>query len=490
MKDTLHSIDLARTAQKLAAVWFFLAFASCQDLLEENPRDIVAENYYNTASELETAVNAVYSPLRTGNFIGNYIAPLDAHNEWGFGRGSRAVFNDFQGVNTSWANSLGNVWSMFYLSIRNANLVLANAPEATSVSQEDRDKFMAEARFLRAYNYFQMVRTWGAVPLRTEANMEEKDVPRSSVESVYELIVADLQHAEQNLPEEQSHVGRPTTYSAKTMLADVYLHLEMYAEARDLAKEVMDSNTFSLVPVETPDDFSWDIWGPEVVTTPEEIFFLKFARQPGQGNFMGWVLNHPSTGLFNFGGAYAHYSDASLPFYQNWNDDDLRKGLWDMVNFGAGATTLVSRKFPDQNAASLSDAGMDHPVYRYAEVLLIFAEAATRAAGAPTAEAVEALNKVHRRAYGENPNAPSAIDFDIADYNEESFVDLVIQERGYEFIFEGKRWFTLKRTNKAAELILANRGKQIAERHYLWPIPLSEMNFNDAINAEHQNPGY
>lgn len=477
--------------QRFVAVCFLLAFASCQDnILDENPRDVVAENYYNTSSELETAVNAIYSPLRTGGFIGNYLAPLDAHTEWGFGRGSRAVFNDFQGLNTTWANGVGGVWDLFYLSIRNANFVLANAPGATLASEEDKARYMAEARFLRAFDYFHLVRNWGGVPLRTEANMQEKDVPRSPVGSIYELIVADLKDAEANLPEEQSHIGRPTAYAAKTMLADVYLHLEMYDEARDLAKEVMDSDRFSLVPVEVPDDFATDIWGPDVLTTPEEIFFLKFARQLGQGNFMGWVLNHPSTGLFNFGGAYAHYSDARLPFYKNWDDNDLRKGLWNRINFGLGDSTLVSRKFSDQSAASQNDSGIDQPMYRYSEVLLIYAEAATRAAGGPTPEAVEALNKVHRRAYGEDQNSPSPFDFNIADYNEESFVDEVIEERGYEFIFEGKRWFTLKRTNKAAELVLANRGKQIAEKHYLWPIPLSELSFNDAINPEHQNPGY
>jgi len=490
MKTIQTHIDFSKTLTSLLiAVLSFAAF-SCEDVLEENPRDMVAENYYNTASELESAVNAVYSPLRTGGFIGNYMAPLDAHTDWGYGRGSRAVFNDFQGLNTSWANSVGSVWELFYRSIRNANYVIAYAPEAEAASAEEKAKYIGEAKFLRAYCYFQMVRAWGGVPIRTEENMAVKDVARSSEAAVYDLIAQDLIYAETNLPENQGHVGRPTKYAAKTMLADVYLHLQRYDEAADLADEVIKSNKFSLVPVQTPDDFGTDIWGPEIVTTPEEIFFLKFARQLGQGNFMGWVLNHPSTGLFNFGGAYAHYSDATIPFFKNWPDEDLRKGLWDRINFGLGDSTLVSRKFVDQSAASQNDAGMDHPIYRYSEVLLIFAEAATRAAGAPTAEAVEALNKVHRRAYGKEQNTPSEIDFDIADFDEDSFVDQVIEERGYEFIFEGKRWFTLKRTGKAAELILANRGKQIAEKHYLFPLPLSELNFNEAINAEDQNPGY
>jgi hypothetical protein len=467
-----------------------MVLISCQDALEEHPKDIVAENYYNTADELETAVNAVYSPLRSGAFIGNYLAPLDAHTEWGYGRGSRAVFNDFQGLNTTWANSVGGVWDLFYLSIRNANYILVNTPEASAVTDAEKAGFMAEARFLRAFSYFHLVRAWGAVPIKTEANMPEKDVPRSAIESVYELIVGDLLYAAANLPTEQSDIGRPTTYAAKTMLADVYLNMNMYVEARDLCKEVMDANKFSLVPIAASDDIATDIWGPDVINTTEEIFYLKFARQLGQGNFIAWVLNHPSTGLFNFGGAYAHYSDSSIPFYTNWNDSDLRKGLWNKINFGLGANTIVSRKFVDQSAASQNDSGIDQPMYRYSEVLLMYAEAAAHAAGGPTSDAVEALNKVHRRAYGQDQNTPSPFDINIADYDENSFVDKVIEERGYEFIFEGKRWFTLKRTGKAAALILANRGKQIAEKHYLFPIPLSELNFNDAINQEDQNPGY
>jgi hypothetical protein len=165
--------------------------------------------------------------------------------------------------------------------------------------------------------------------------------------------------------------------------------------------------------------------------------------------------------------------------------------MWDIVNFGLGATTMVSSKFIDPVAITQNDSGNDSPQYRYAEVLLIYAEAATRAADAPTTEAVEALNKVHRRSHGLNPTAPSVVDFGIGDYDEESFVDLVLQERAYEFIWEGKRWFDLKRTGKAADILLANRGITIAPSHYLWPIPVNELNFNNALDpATDQNPGY
>lgn len=469
-------------------VLLLLASSSCEDVLVEKPKTVAAELFYNTAEEVEVAVNAIYSPWRSVTHA-VYSGVLDIHTDYGYGRGSYAQYNDFQGMNANNINRTAGFWNFMYLSIRNANLVIANAPNGADISQEDIDQNVAEAKFMRAFTYFHLVRNWGGVPLRTVETMEEKDLARSSESEVYDLILADLQEAEVNLPDEPKHVGRPNKLAAKTLLADVYLTLEMYPEARDKANEVIQSNEYSLVPVATEEDFQ-KIFGPTVVTTSEEIFYFKHVRIDGQGNYLPWILNHPSTGNFAFGGAYAHYGNSADPFYTTWDDADLRKGMWDIVNFGLGATTMVSSKFIDPNAPTQNDSGNDSPQYRYAEVLLIYAEAATRAAGGPTPEAVEALNKVHRRAYGYDPNAPSPVDFVISDYDEESFVDLVIQERGYEFIFEGKRWFDLKRTGKADEILLANRGITIAPTHYLWPIPVNEMNFNDALNASDQNPGY
>ncbi|MEX2594182.1 MAG: RagB/SusD family nutrient uptake outer membrane protein [Anditalea sp.] len=492
MKNVLLLTDLFKTNLKWLAllgpgVAFF--FSSCDDLLVEEPKSVTEENFYNTAEEVETAANAIYSPLRTENQL-TYISTLETHTDYGYGRGSFAQFNDFQGLNTNNINRVEGYWNAFYLSIRNANLVIQNAPNGNNISQEDIDKYVGEAKFMRAFSYFHLVRNWGELPLRTEANIRELEVRKSSVAEIYELILSDLIEAEMNLPEDQELLGRPTQFAAKTLLADVYLELERFDEAADKADEVMQSGKYSLVPVAVTDDFQ-KIFGPEVITTPEEVFYLKFVRQPGQGNYLPWVYNHPSTGLYSFGGSYAIYSDASDPFYKNWDDNDLRKWMWDMVDFGLGDSTLVSRKFIDQQAIGDNDAGNDFPVYRYSEVLLIYAEAASRAAGGPTAQAMEALNQVHRRAYGQDPTTPSSLDFMLSDFNGASFLDLIVQERGYEFQFEGKRWLDLKRTDKAQEVLMENRGITIAESHYLWPIPASELEHNTALDpATDQNPGY
>ena len=467
-----------------------LFFSSCENMLEESPKTLAIENFYNTAEEVETAVNSIYSPLR--GLIPEQTVILDTHTDWGYGRGSRADYNAMQGFNAANIINAGARWNAFYLSIRNANIVIENAPKGSNISQDDINKNVAEARFLRAFNYFQLVRNWGSIPLRTEKNMTEADIVKSSVADVYTLIVSDLIFAENNLPEEQSLVGKPTKYSAKTMLADVYLTLDKFSEARDLANEVIQSGKYSLVPVTSKTDYQWKLFGPDIVTTPEEIFYIKYSRLAGYGNFMLWILNHPNTGNFNYGGAYAHYGDATNPFYTSWNNSDIRKSLWDKINFGLGSNTLVSSKYIEPKAVEKSQgAGNDHPIYRYAEVLLIYAEASCMASNAPTTEGIEALNKVHRRAYGYDPNTPSTIDFKTSDYTKSTFQDLVLQERAYEFIFEGKRWYDLKRTGKAAAVIKAAKGITIAEKAYLWPIPVSELDFNKALDPiTDQNPGY
>src|SRR5690554_7868895 len=175
-----------------------LFFSSCDDLLKEEPRAVTEENFYNTAAEVETAVNAIYSPLRSENQT-TYIATLECHTDYGYGRGSFAQYNDFQGMNSNNINRVAGFWNAFYLSIRNANIVIKNAPEGDAISPEDVDKYVSEARFLRALSYFHLVRNWGDIPLRTEENMENVELAKSSKEEVYDFILAEQLEADTNL---------------------------------------------------------------------------------------------------------------------------------------------------------------------------------------------------------------------------------------------------------------------------------------------------
>ena len=132
-------------------------------------------------------------------------------------------------------------------------------------------------------------------------------------------------------------------------------------------------------------------------------------------------------------------------------------------------------------------------MYRYADLLLFYAEAEARVSGAATADALEKLNMVHRRAYGKTPTAPDPLtDIKLTDVPSlNAFIARVVQERAYENINEGKHWLDLKRLGMVKQTILAVKGITVADKHLLWPIPTNEYNYNKAINpATDQNPGY
>jgi SusD family. len=471
-----------------------LLLFSCEDALVESPKSLAVETFYNTTAEVEAAISAIYTPLRDQGCMGGlYPTQLECYTDYGYGRGSHAVLSNFQGLDGTNQSRIGTFWDKFYLSIRNANIVIKNAPNGSKLTQADIAKYVAEAKFLRAFTYFHLVRNWGGVPVRTEENMTIQNIKRNSADEVYNLIYSDLQFAESNLPDNPSIAGKPTKWSAKTLLADVYFFQGKNAEARDKAKEVILSNKFSLVPVTVADDFQ-KIFGPDVITNSEEIFYLKFSRL-GNAQGFGYLmyLNHPGTKYYGGGGYYTVYSTTSNSVIAAWDKNDLRySATWYPYNIGLGSNTILTKKFVDPLAPNANGAGNDYPLYRYADVLLLYAEADCRASGSVSADAMEKLNMVHRRAYGKSSVvADASVDFKVSDYTKDTFINLAIRERGYETQFEAKRWHDLKRTGKVKEIIKTATGKDVAEKHLLWPIPVSELNYNTAIDpAKDQNPGY
>ncbi len=477
---------------KLHFLFFIiLMFSACNDILVEEPKEIATVTFYQTADEIESAVYGIYSPLRDGNlFGGRYQSVLDAEIDYSRGRGSYSSLSEFQGLDATNIGRAGMFWTYFYQSIRNANSVIKNAPNATSVDEGTLNALTSEAKFLRAFCYFHLVRHWGAIPLRTEENMLDQDLPRTSANDVYALILSDLQFAETYLPENAKVAGRATKWAAKTLLADVYLQLEEWGNARTRSLEVINSGKHSLVEVISSDDF-YKIFGPDVINTSEEIFYLKFNRT--SISTTPYYAHTSSTHWNNYAGWGVHYCDSvTTTVIRDWDYKDLRKSF-NLYNqdLGVGsASTMLFKKFIDPERPGWGN-NVDWPIYRYADVLLLYAEADCRANGGPTSDGMEKLNMIHRRGYGRNPNAASDVDFNLSDYTKDSFVDLVIKERMYETIYEAKRYLDLKRANKIKSAIKIAYGIDVADKHLLWPIPISEFGYNDAINPEtDQNPGY
>jgi len=464
--------------------------ASCSDVLTEKPKSLASENFYNTPAEAEAAVNAIYGPMRMDNGLSiNYPAQLEGLADYGNSRGSQTPVSLYQGLDNTNINRVGVIWDNFYQSVRNANLVIQNVPQGSEIPAEDKVKYIAEAKYLRSLIYFALVRNWAAVPIRTEANMTVADVPRSSVSDVYNLILSDALEAESGLPDVPAAIGRPSKWAAKTLLSEIYMYKEDWKTSAAKAKEVMESGKYSLVPVTQPEDFQ-KIYGPEIVNTPEEIFYFKYNRQQGFGLV---AYAHRKTTAYNYygpGGVYAQYTDSvANPVIKNWSLKDLRKPhILYNVDIGLGPNSCLFRKFRDPNATN--GGGNDYPWYRYADLLLFHAESDARANAAPTAAALESLNKVHRRAYGYPAETASPVDFKLADFTLTSFINKVVEERGYETMYEGKRWLDLKRLGIAKQRILEVKNIVVADKHMLWPIPNSELLYNKALTATDQNPGY
>lgn len=465
--------------------------ASCKKTLVETPTDrLSSATFYKTKDDAVSAVNAIYNPLRI--YGDRYGAQFTSIEDYGSGRGYLIAFAQYTG---SFASTTDVEYQAFYQAIRNANIVLKYVP-AISMADADKNALLGEARFLRALSYRNLVRSWGAVPLRTDPteNADQVAAKRAPVADVYNLIIQDLQYAEVNLPATQSLAGRPTKWAAKTMLADIYLVNERWADARDKADEVITSGPYSLVPVKVATDFE-QIFGPTAVTSTEDVFSIKFSRTLGSNIPLFYALPNSAYSSAGYGSEYAY---PTAPLLTNWDKSDLRYAFNLYTSYPNKSGVIVQNeaaqpirfgKFKDPGYAP--SHGNDYPIYRYPDDLLIYAEAASQANGGPTPLAVERLNMVRRRGYGYDPKQPSAVDFTLATApTAQAFRDLVLRERAYEFMLEGKRWFDLVRTNTVKQVILAAKGINVPDYFLLFPIPVQEIDNNPALTAKDQNPGY
>ncbi len=476
------------------AVVCLLAFTSCSKFLDERPQQIAVENFYNTPVEMESGLNAIYETVRyLSTFGGFYTLQHEINTEYMFGRGSFAPMNAYQGLDNTNVGRVTDTWNNFYKGVRNANIIIQKAPLASQITEAERTRYMAEARFLRGLYYFHLVRNWAGIPLHTEHNLDSINVAKSSPEVIYNLIQEDMVFAENNLPDNPRLVGTPSKWTAKTALAEVYLTLKKYDLARKAAWEVIDSKKYSLVNVSVADDFE-KIFGRDANNTSEEIMYFKYSSKvSGQGYQYLAYLHATSTSNFPPGGFATIYSDSLNPFLATWDRADLRyRFAWYASNISITPTTVLCKKFSDRQA-TIQQGNNDYPLYRYADLLLFYAEAEASMNGAPTADAMEKLNMVRRRAYGKPVNTPdAAVDLKMADYpGLDAFVRRVVLERGYETVGEGKHWFDLKRLGIWKQTIKAVEGLDMADKHMLWPIPPREFNGNTALNpTTDQNPGY
>ncbi|SDS64071.1 RagB/SusD family nutrient uptake outer membrane protein [Gramella sp. MAR_2010_147] len=484
----------------LAIVIINLCFTGCEDALAEYPKSrLVKENFYQNETDAFAALTAVYGIFsREGEFPSiYYMSLLENRADYSNGRGSQAGFSVYDSPMDNTSQS--RVWDAYndlYRGINRANAVIDNVAGIDNMNANLRNQYIAEARFLRAFFYMNLVKYWGGVPLRTEefTSLDQIPAPRASASEVWELIISDLHEAIPDLADTfpESETGRVTSWAAKAALADTYLNIEEWSKAMEMADDIINSGPFSLVEVQAADDFL-EIYGPESTTHSGEIFSAHQSITNGNG--IATHIHLRNTG-YSVGGYHAWLPvEGSLVW--DWDTTDLRQQFsiyTEYVNGNGEVTPLPAdtpklfNKYRDAGTTGSFDGRNNIPFYRLAEMYLIYAEAASEVNGGPTPLATERLNIVRRRGYGVPLDSPSNVDFPEG-MNYADFKDVVLEERVYELNLEMKRWNDLLRTGRAKEAIEAT-GKVWDDVSLLLPLPVDEINNNPALGPGDQNPGY
>ncbi|GAB1855312.1 RagB/SusD family nutrient uptake outer membrane protein [Flavobacteriaceae bacterium MHTCC 0001] len=483
---------------------------SCNDFLEEKVfTEFDADAFVATEEGIESILNSAYgasSPVIRERFHTFAAYPCDDEVEAGGGYRGRVV--PFEEYTVDAANAdLTATWRQIYEAIRNCNALLDHIDNVTTLPAEKVAAFKAEATFLRAWNYSELYDLWGPVPLVTTTLNLQFEIARATDEQMRTFIETEYRSAIEALPIEQDAKGRATKGAAQAMLGRFLMNTKQWQAAADVLEDVIDAGTYSLLPDVTT-MFAHDNEGnSEMIFVFENTTILSKNGIPAhnfppgyQTLFRNWgaqlqlqrefvATYHPDDqralpwdprGEFTVDGAPSFGWILYEYFDKSGNYIDLVDG----PNEGNRFHPRAFKYTPVEDPALVSGDNWPNDVcyMRYADVLLLRSEALAMIAGAPTQEAIDLLNEVRSRA-----GVPT---YTLGDFSGlESFIDAMLDERGWEFVTEGHRRRDLIRQERLISDALA-RGKTNARPHHvLFPIPLSEIDANPLL-ADQQNPGY
>lgn len=482
-----------------------LLAVGCEDFLEQKPQgQLLQTSFPVTAADALAATNAAYASLRNWyfNFGGYPIADIMSDDAR---KGSSPAdqlstvgsYDNFT-INVQ-QDGLDRWWSALYQGIKATNIVLTYIP---NIAMDDalKTRYLAEARFLRALYYFDLVRAWGDVPKVTSPE-PPLDLVRSPVQEIYdEIILPDLMFAYANLPEKNgftgSDVGRATKGAVRAYLAKVYLFLPTpdYVNAEKYALEVINSSLYDL---ET--DFG-DATGIDGNFGIESIFEVGAAPNDGLENGgaqyantqgirgapnRGWGFNRPSPDLMNSFEANDPRKDATIIFLGEVLDGVVTLGDFTCPDTTYQNSVIIEIECYNQKVwtpgnNTQSQWGHHRRLMRYADVLLMAAEALNE--NGDPATALTHLNYVRQRA--RTGAVPGTLP-DITETNKDLLRDIIINERRHELAMEGHRFWDLVRTGKATA-VLGPLG--YTDKYKLLPVPQTQIDLSKGRLT--QNPGW
>jgi hypothetical protein len=422
--------------------------SSCEKWLDLKPEDgIIRQNFWKTKEDVKAAVIGCYSSLFAttqtlfiwGEIRGDMLSPTIK---------TSSEQMDIINGNISSSNSITS-WRPVYKTINYCNTVIDFAPQVLvsdkTFKEEDLNSYLGEVRALRGLMYFNLLRSFGEVPLKlkatsSDANLEQ--LTKSTQQEVYDQIVSDLTFAEQNVPTtygvREQDKGRITRYTVNAIQADVYLWMEKYTECIDACNKVINSGQYGLIAGLNPDSTVNSQWFNTVFyvgNSNESIFEFQYDNQ---------VLNPFYSFLGN--ASSRQFIGSQLVMDEVYNVDmvgtqkDIRGDLAS-IRFSDGTIWKFAGA---DNVSALRTATSSYAhwfVYRYPDILLMKAEAlAWTSSGQAALDIVKAI-RVRANALPATAKSPDP-------YSSVDVSDYIMQERAREFAFEGKRWYDILRNAK------------------------------------------
>lgn len=510
---------------KYIIVLFLVTLIGCNDIIDLYPESQVnTATYYSNAAELRTGLNGIYNGLQKPVLNEWQFTELRSDNTVMSSPGTSSTVNfdlDYldrffpatthQAVYTYWLNSYNNIRGVnFILNALGADYntnsgVIEYGANTLPISEVDRRKFAAEASFIRAYQYYNLVRLYGGVFLVHEPISPEqaKQTNRSSVADIYKLIVADLINASANgstakfgaIP--AAEIGTANSWAAKALLSKVYLNLNRKADAIVLLNDIIANSGYGL---ETSYSNVFSITNE---MNKEILFAVRFkSGGTGLGNTLPNQFAPQNSGSAVIIGAGKSYNSPSLELVSSYATNDLRKAI-NIGVYGVGNPDQIYVNKYMSKPTIVNDSENDWPVIRYADVLLMLAEAQGN-----TASSWAQINLIHKRA--------TTVTLTPDTGNTAVFEKALADERRWEFAFENQRFFDLLRfdttmTTIKSEATIDNHFAimyplyytkytepkltlQVMQEYsnpdkFLLPIPQYEIDTNSFLSIQ-QNPGY
>lgn len=467
--------------------------SSCSSFLDEKPYDFLGpESFYQTEKDATIGLNGVFSTLQAQNYYQRTVWLVgELPGDFLQVSLANAARQELEGYTYTGANAeIQNWWVNSYLMISRANDFLEKVPNIV-MDDVKKNNLLGNGRFLRAMAYFDLVRSFGAVPLMLspiKGPQDDMKPGRAPIADVYAQIITDLTFAEANCFAEDKlpsgEKGRISTGAASALLAKVYLARASTAAAQpgdyqaavDACNRVIDANIYKLQTtygdIFDPDKENWS------ANTAEHIFDVQFDLAPNTGNITIQMQYPIEPALI--GGAGAGSFKVNPAFVASYAANDLRKA-WNVSN-QAGTKVLPNyffNKYRDPKRVG-NNSRINWPVLRYADVLLMKSEAINNLTPG-SATKFDGINAVRTRA------GLGSLDFTTTPTGDD-FITALVNERAWELCLEGHRRFDLLRLGRLKQVQKAVYNRDIEDKYLLYPVPQSEIALDP--NLAPNNPGF